>query len=87
MQKNLKISIFGKNYFISTDEDSEDVVEAARVVDNLMKDKSGHASLQGEGQLAVVVALELATELAKKRRLLELWEAKAAKLNRAIEAS
>jgi len=87
MQKNLKISIFGKNYLISTDEDSEDVVDAARVVDELMRSKAGSASLQSDGQLAIIIALELATDLAKKKRQLEQWEVRVAALNQAVEAS
>ena len=36
-QKNLKISILGKSYSIATDENSDDVHQAARLVDDLMK--------------------------------------------------
>lgn len=71
---------------ISTDENSESVVEAARVVDGLMRSKAGREPLQSEGQLAIVVALELATDLAKKRQQLEQWETKVAELNQAVEA-
>jgi cell division protein ZapA (FtsZ GTPase activity inhibitor) len=83
----LKISIFGKNYSISTDESSENIVAAAKVVDDLMKSKSERASLQSDAQLAVIVALELATDLGKKKQQLEQWEVKVAALNRAVEAS
>jgi cell division protein ZapA (FtsZ GTPase activity inhibitor) len=85
MQKNLKISIFGKNYLVSTDENSEEVTEAARVVETLMKDKAERTPLRGEGQLAVIVALELATDLARKMQLLKQWEARVEALNRAVE--
>lgn len=87
MQKNLKISIFGKSYLISTDESSEAVVEAANVVDSRMKSKAEGAVLRGEGQLAVVVALELAADLAKKELLLKQWESKIAALSQVVEAA
>ena len=87
MQKNLKISIFGKNYLISTDETSDAVVDAARVVDDLMKSKAEHMPLQGEGRLAVIVALELATDLAKKVQQLQQWETKVSVLNQTLDAT
>lgn len=88
MQKNLKISIFGKNYTISTDENSEDVVEAARIVDSLMRDKAGQKVAQhDQGQLAITVALELATDLAKTKQQLARWETKIAQINQAVVAS
>lgn len=85
--QNLKISIFGKNYLISTDESSEDIVAAAQVVDDLMRKKGEYASLQSETQLAIIASLELATDLVKKRQQLEQLEVKIAALNRAVESS
>jgi cell division protein ZapA (FtsZ GTPase activity inhibitor) len=85
MQKNLKISIFGKTYLISTDENSEVVMEAAGVIDRLMKTKSEHMPLQGEGRLAVIVALELATDLAKKMQEIKQWETKILELNQTLD--
>ncbi len=87
MQKNLKVSIFGKNYLISTDENSEHILEAAQVVDTLMKSKAERASLQAESQVAIIVALELATDLAKKVQQIKQWEAKIAELNQAVDVS
>lgn len=86
MQKNLKISVFGKNYLISTDEESSNILEAARIVDDLMRDKAERAPVHGEGQLAVLVALEIATDLVKKQQELSHWEDKVVALTRAIEA-
>ncbi len=87
MQKNLKISIFGKDYLISTDENSETIIAAAQVVDKLMRSKAEAAPLQVDGRLAIIVALELATDLAKKMQELKQWETKVEALNQTFSAA
>lgn len=85
VQKNLKITILGKHYCISTDEDSEDVVKAAQLVDNLMQTKVEKAALSDE-KAAVIVALQLASELHQKTRLLETLERKTEHLKELLES-
>jgi len=79
VQKNLKISIFGKTYLVSTDEDDGCVLQAAQLVDDLMKNKAGKAPV-GEDKIAVIVALQLATDLTKKNKELEAYQAKIKRL-------
>lgn len=86
VQKNLKITILGKQYCISTDEDSEDVIKAAQLVDNLMQMKIGSAAALSDEKIAVIVALQLASELHQKTRLLENLEQKTEDLKNLLES-
>ena len=76
MQKQLKISIQGKQYSIATDENDQDVLQAAALVDGLMQDKGSKMPHAGDDKVALVVALHVATDLAKSKRLLETEEAR-----------
>jgi len=76
-QKNLKISILGKSYVIATDEPSESVLLAAKRVDKLLTEKLDNVSSKNSEQVAIAVALELATELIRKERTLEEYDLKA----------
>jgi cell division protein ZapA (FtsZ GTPase activity inhibitor) len=76
MQKNLKISILGKSYLIATDEDDKSIYQAAELVDTLMRSKlakmpTGSAS---EDKVALIVALQLASDLMKKTEELQSYE-------------
>ena len=70
MQKNLIISIFGKTYHLSTDEDDESIYQAALLVDSLMKKKAERMPC-GEEKIAIIVALQLAADLTKKLKEME----------------
>ena len=86
MQKNLKISVFGKNYSICSDESESEVLGAAEMLDNLMKSKSGTVPHDVENEkIAVVAALQLALDLNKKNKTLELCERKMTNLVALIE--
>lgn len=85
MQKNLKVSIFGKNYVIATDEADDCVQAAALMVDGSMKAKSEKTPLQNEGRLAVVVALELAADLIKNQRATKVLEERIGLLARTLD--
>ena len=76
VQKNLKISIFGKTYLVLTDEDNGCVLQAAQLVDDLMKNNAGKMAPVGEDKIAVIVALQLATDLTKKNKELEAYRAR-----------
>lgn len=80
MQKSLKISIMGKQYNVAAGQNSENIVQAAQLVDQLMKSKSAQSALP-EDKVAVVVALQLAADLQQKTQLLECWQQKAQDLN------
>lgn len=56
----------GKQYSIATDQDNnDDIIQAALLVDQLMKNKTAQSALSEE-KVAVVVALQLAADLQKK---------------------
>jgi cell division protein ZapA (FtsZ GTPase activity inhibitor) len=76
----LKVSIMGKHYLLSTDEDNEQIVHAAQLVDALMKSKAEKMPLNNNEKLAVIVALQLAAELAHKTEPLKDGEAERAHL-------
>ena len=76
MQNHLKVTINGKQYTIATDENNQDVCNAALLVDTLLKGKAGKVSRDGDEKTALIVALQLATDLAKTQRLLQSCEEK-----------
>jgi cell division protein ZapA (FtsZ GTPase activity inhibitor) len=78
---NLKISILGKSYLINTDETQEDVFAAAHLVDSMLKEGTGKTPVTDESKVAVIVALQLATELNKALSKLSGLEGKIEQLN------
>jgi cell division protein ZapA (FtsZ GTPase activity inhibitor) len=84
-QKNLKISILGKSYLINTDETQEDVFAAAHLVDSMLKEGAVKAPVTDEGKVAVIVALQLATELNKALNKLNGLEGKIEQLNNLLQ--
>lgn len=77
MQNHLKVTINGKQYSVATDENDQDVCNAAQLVDSLLlKSKSGSLSHATDEKSALIVALQLATDLAKNQRLLQSCEQK-----------
>jgi cell division protein ZapA (FtsZ GTPase activity inhibitor) len=70
MQKQLKITLNGKQYSIATDEHDQDILQAAELVDALFKAKSEKMPTLSEDKIALMVALHVATDLAKSQRLL-----------------
>ena len=83
--KKLKVSIFGKNYFISTDNDEPDVLRAVKFVDSRMRDLSNKMQGKDGYILAVLVSLELACGVEKCHKDLALFEEKALNLSSLIE--
>lgn len=80
MQKHLKISINDKQYSIATDEIDTDIYSAAQLVDSMMKNKVGKVSTSNGESVATIVALHLATDLAKTQKMLEACENRLEKL-------
>ncbi|MFA6535569.1 MAG: cell division protein ZapA [Candidatus Babeliales bacterium] len=80
-QKKLKISILGKSYLINTDETQEDVFAAAHLVDSMLKESATKGSVTDDNKMAVIVALQLATELNKALNKLNGFESKIEQLN------
>ncbi len=80
MQKHLKISINDKQYSIATDENDADVYSAAHLVDSMIKGKVGKSQVNNGETVATIVALHLATDLAKTQKLLQACEDRLGKL-------
>jgi len=84
-QKKLKISILGKSYLINTDETQEDVFAAAHLVDSMIKESAAKAPITDDSKAAVIVALQLATELNKALNKLSGFESKIEQLNNLLQ--
>lgn len=80
-QKSLKISILGKNYLINTDENQEDVFAAAGLVDSMIREQASKVAAGDECKVAVIIALQLATDLTKALNRLSGLENKVEQLN------
>jgi cell division protein ZapA (FtsZ GTPase activity inhibitor) len=76
MQKQLKITLNGKQYSIATDEHEQDVVQAASLVDTLLTAKREKMPTLSDDKIALMTALHLATDLTKAQRVLLEDEAK-----------
>jgi len=87
MQKTLKILINGIQYAIATDENEENIYQAAGLVDTLMKTQSGGQVASGRmgERTAVAVALQLATDLRKSRERIEAYEKRLYSLLQCLE--
>lgn len=84
-KQNLKISVLGKNYLISTDEAQEDVFAAAHLIDTMLKEQVSKVSVNDESKAAIIVALQLATDLNKILSRLSALENKIEQLNDLIK--
>jgi cell division protein ZapA (FtsZ GTPase activity inhibitor) len=80
MQKQLKVSINGKQYVLATDEHEDVVCHAAQMVDTLIKNKLEKMPHISEEKIALVVALQLATDLAKNQQYMQEHEHKIGQL-------
>ena len=84
IQKNLKVTLFGKNYSIATNEDEVIILEAVELLNDLMKNKVGKATSIDMEKLAAIIALEIAVDLTKISSQLREYEHKASQLNSLI---
>jgi cell division protein ZapA (FtsZ GTPase activity inhibitor) len=86
--KTLKISILGKSYTVVTDEHEVDVQAAAEIVDSLFQEKgAGTTTNQAPiaEKMAVVIALQVAMELVKAKKVLKRYESTCVGLTGMIE--
>lgn len=65
--KKYNVAVFGENYTLISDEPEERVISAAALVDNAMHDISKKNNIVPSGRIAVLVAIQLASELLSKR--------------------
>ena len=80
MQKQLKITLNGKQYSIATDEHDQDILQAAELVDALFKARSEKMPTLSEDKIALMVALHIAIESTKAERVLHEDESKLAQV-------
>ena len=64
MVKNYKVTIFGDQYTLASDESSETIIQAAIVVDTLMKEVAEHSKIVDPKKIAVLAALQIACKAA-----------------------
>lgn len=68
MEKFTKVKIFGMEYSLKGEEDSEYMQELAQHVDKKMKEVAEHSSLVSTSKVAVLTALRLVDELHQLRQ-------------------
>lgn len=78
--KNIKVTILGKNYNLSTDDAEQDILKIARLVDTRAKEIAATLPSKDAYTAVVLLALELAGELKRQEMNLSLWQQKAADL-------
>ena len=80
--QKVKVSILGKSYLLSTDqENNEEIVQAAQMIDSLLrKAVEKMPSTSSDSTAAVLVSLQVASDLIKKERLLQSCEERIEKL-------
>jgi len=66
--RDITVSIFGNRYTLRSDADPEKVAELAADVDARMREAAGAGGAAGVDRIAVLVALNLADELAHERQ-------------------
>ena len=84
--KTIKVTILGKNYILSTDDNEQTVLNAVELVDRRMKEISNAMKLSDGQTAAVLVALELADEIKKQQLSLTRWQKKASDLGSLISS-
>lgn len=63
----VEVQIFGASYHVRGGGEADHLVELAAQVDRRMRELAGHAPNAEAGKLAILVALNLADELAKQQ--------------------
>ncbi|HZW61886.1 MAG TPA: cell division protein ZapA [Candidatus Babeliales bacterium] len=60
--RNCKVTIFGESYSLITSESTEHIIQAAQLVDSVMKEIASKASNADNTKCAVLAALRLASK-------------------------
>ena len=81
-KRTLKVSMCGKRYTVTTDEDEVLIEQAAEMINLLMNQKTSMMAggTIDQSKLALVTALQIATEMLKKERELKLYERRTAEM-------
>jgi len=65
--KSYKVTIFGDQYTLASDESGELIGQAATVVDDLMKQIAQHSKISDPKKIAVMAALQIASKVVTMR--------------------
>ena len=84
--KNIKVTIFGKSYSLATDDSEQDVLSAVKSVDDKMKELSTAMGVGDGYPVAVMLALELASELNKSKTGVEFVQQKVSRLSALLDS-
>lgn len=63
--QHYKVTIFGDQYSLVSDESQEHMIKAAQLIDSLMRDVSSKATNADAKKIAVLVSLQIASTLLK----------------------
>lgn len=83
--QHFKLTIFGDQYSLLSDESQEHMIDAARVVDSLMREIASKATNAESKKIAVLVALQIASKMLKLESLTKQEEEKQKELVEFIE--
>ncbi|MCX5921990.1 MAG: cell division protein ZapA [Candidatus Dependentiae bacterium] len=61
--KNYKVTIFGDQYSLMSDESEETIVQAAALVDSLMREIAQYSKVSDGKKIAVLTALRIASRV------------------------
>ena len=80
VKKKYKVTIFGDSYFLVSDELEEHLVAAAQLVDNLMRQIAEKSQTTETKRIAVLVALQLASQTFESKEVIGYCQEKSNKL-------
>jgi len=72
--KKLKIEIFNEQYSLVSDEAEQDIIKAAQVVDELMREISEKSGICETQKIAVLAALKISSQLVNLQRCLDCYK-------------
>ena len=84
-KQSIKVTIFGREYTLSSQENPEQINKAAQLVDAMMKSAAEQMPNVQEEKIAVLISLQLAASLSKSEELLEGFGDKAISLTHMLD--
>lgn len=79
--KTIKVTILGKNYNLSTDDDELDIAESVGIIDKRMNEIVNAMPVKDGYMAAVLLSLELVGEIKKQEQCLSSLQKKALDLS------
>ena len=79
------VSLFGESYQIVSDENEEHLVETSQRVDQMMQDVSRESGITDYRRVAVLAALQLASNVQKLEQQIDDYDSKGQQLVEHIE--